>query len=217
MSSKYTLQLYYIYKDDSYNLFDQPYNLYNNELKPYFEEKFFHHFMFYEIGFDNVNIFKQHLISTLNDIYPKYKQLYETEIRCQNIDFMLNKDLKESYIRKLNGESEGNSHASSNSDNISNSNDLSIANDTPQNKIDDLDKYMTSASKSNSNSTNNSTSNANNTIKNKSNNTEEYELISQGNIGVTSSAELLEKWRNVLINIDLMMFKELENLFLFVF
>lgn len=217
MSSKYTLQLYYIYKDDSYNLFDQPYNLYNNELKPYFEEKFFQHFMFYEIGFDNINIFKQHLISTLNDIYPKYKQLYETEIRCQNIDFMLNKDLKESYIRKLNGESEGNSQATSTSDNTSNSNDLSIANDTPQNIIDDLDKYMTSASKSNSNSTNNSTSNANNTIKNKSNNTEEYELISQGNIGVTSSAELLEKWRNVLINIDLMMFKELENLFLFVF
>lgn len=217
MSSKYTLQLYYIYKDDSYNLFDQPYNLYNNELKPYFEEKFFQHFMFYEIGFDNINIFKQHLISTLNDIYPKYKQLYETEIRCQNIDFMLNKDLKESYIRKLNGESEGNSQATSSSDNTSNSNDLSIANDTPQNKIDDLDKYMTSASKTNTNSTNNSTSNANNTIKNKSNNTEEYELISQGNIGVTSSAELLEKWRNVLINIDLMIFKELENLFLFVF
>lgn len=217
MSSKYTLQLYYIYKDDTYNLFDQPYNLYNNELKPYFEEKFFQHFMFYEIGFDNINIFKQHLISTLNDIYPKYKQLYETEIRCQNIDFMLNKDLKESYIRKLNGESEGNSQASSSSDNTSTNSDLTIANDTPQNKIDDLDKYMTSASKTNSNSTNNSTSNANNTIKNKSNNTEEYELISQGNIGVTSSAELLEKWRNVLINIDLMIFKELENLFLFVF
>lgn len=217
MSSKYTLQLYYIYKDDTYNLFDQPYNLYNNELKPYFEEKFFQHFMFYEIGFDNINIFKQHLISTLNDIYPKYKQLYETEIRCQDIDFMLNKDLKESYIRKLKGESEGNSQATSSSDNTSTSNDLSIANDTPQNKIDDLDKYMTSASKTNSNSTNNSTSNANNTIKNKSNNIEEYELISQGNIGVTSSAELLEKWRNVLINIDQMIFKELENLFLFVF
>lgn len=217
MTSKYTLQLYYIYKDDTYNLFDQPYNLYNNELKPYFQEKFFQHFMFYEIGFDNINIFKQHLISTLNDIYPKYKQLYETEIRCLDIDFMLNKDLKESYIRKLNGESEGNSQATSTSDNTSNNNDLSIANDTPQNKIDDLDKYMTSASKTNSNSTNNSTSNANNTIKNKSSNSEEYELISQGNIGITSSAELLEKWRNVLINIDQMIFKELENLFLFVF
>lgn len=217
MSSKYTLQLYYIYKDTSYNLFDQPYNLYNNELKPYFEEKFFQHFMFYEIGFDNINIFKQHLISTLNDIYPKYKQLYETEIRCQNIDFMLNKDLKESYVRKLNGETEGNSQATSSANNTSNNNDLTIANDTPQNKVDDLDKYMTSASKTNSNSTNNSTSNANNTVKNKSNNTEEYELISQGNIGITSSAELLEKWRNVLINIDQMIFKDLENLFLFVY
>lgn len=217
MSSKYTLQLYYIYKDKNYNLFDQPYNLYNNELKPYFEEKFFQHFMFYEIGFDNINIFKQHLISTLNDIYPKYKQLYETEIRCLDIDFMLNKDLKESYVRKLNGETEGNSQATSTGVNTSNNNDLTIANDTPQNKVDDLDKYMTSASKTNSNSTNNSTSSANNTVKNKSNNTEEYELISQGNIGITSSAELLEKWRNVLINIDQMIFKELENLFLFVY
>ena len=173
--------------------------------------------MFHEIGFDNINIFKQHLIATLNDIYPKYKQLYETEIRCQNIDFMLNKDLKESYTRILNGESVGNSQARSTSNNNSTSNDLSIANDTPQNKIDDLDKYMTSASKSNSSSTNNSSSNANNSVKNKTNNTEEYELISQGNIGVTSSAELLEKWRAVLINIDEMIFKELENLFLFVY
>ena len=217
MSSKYTLQLYYIYRDKSYNLFDHPYNLYNNELKPYFEEKFFQHFMFHEIGFDNINIFKQHLIATLNDIYPKYKQLYETEIRCQNIDFMLNKDLKESYTRILNGESVGNSQATSSNNNNSTSNDLSIANDTPQNRIDDLDKYMTSASKTNSNSVNNSESTANNSVRNTSNNTEEYELISQGNIGVTSSAELLEKWRAVLINIDEMIFKELENLFLFVY
>ena len=217
MSSKYTLQLYYIYRDKEYNLFDQPYNLYNNELKPYFEEKFFQHFMFHEIAFDNINIFKQHLIATLNDIYPKYKQLYETEIRCQDIDFMLNKDLKESYIRKLNGETEGDSQATSNSNNTSTNNDLSIANDTPQNRVDDLDKYMTSASKSNSNSTNNSLSTAKNRVKNKSFNTEEYELISQGNIGVTSSAELLEKWRAVLINIDEMIFNELENLFLFVY
>lgn len=217
MSSKYTLQLFYIYRDKNYNLFDQPYNLYDNELKSQFQEKFFQHFMFYEIGFDNINIFKQHLIATLNDIYPYYKQLYETELRTQEIDFMLNKDLKESYVRKLNGETEGNSQATSTGVNTSNNNDLTIANDTPQNKVDDLDKYMTSASKTSSNSTNKSTSNANNTVKNKSNNTEEYELISQGNIGVTSSAELLEKWRNVLINIDTMIFKELENLFLFVY
>ena len=156
-------------------------------------------------------------LSFLGVVFLSLIFLVFRQFQTSEYEKILNKDLKESYIRKLNGESEGNSQASSSSDNTSTNNDLTIANDTPQNKIDDLDKYMTSASKTNSNSTNNSTSNANNTIKNKSNNTEEYELISQGNIGVTSSAELLEKWRNVLINIDLMIFKELENLFLFVF
>ena len=99
--SKYTLELRYMYEDENFNLFDFPYNLYNNDLKPWFEEKFCQHFMFYEIGFDTIGMFKQRLMSKLNDIYPYYKQLYETEIRSKNIDFMLNKDLKESYIREL--------------------------------------------------------------------------------------------------------------------
>ena len=96
--SKYTLELRYIYEDENYNLFDFPYNLYDNDLKSSFEEKFFQHFMFYEIGFDNIVMFKQRLMSKLNDIFPYYKQLYETEIACKDIDFMLNKDLKESYV-----------------------------------------------------------------------------------------------------------------------
>ena len=99
--SKYTLELRYMYEDKNFNLFDFPYNLYDNDLKPWFEEKFFQHFMFYEIGFDTIGMFKQRLMSKLNDIFPYYKQLYETEIRSKNIDFMLNKDLKESYVREL--------------------------------------------------------------------------------------------------------------------
>ena len=65
--SKYTLELRYIYEDENYNLFDFPYNLYDNDLKPWFEEKFFQHFMFYEIGFYSVAMFKQRLISNLNE------------------------------------------------------------------------------------------------------------------------------------------------------
>lgn len=217
MKAKNTLVLENIYRDKNYNLFDLPYNLYDNDLKPYFEEKFFQHFMFHEIGFDNINIFKQHLIATLNDIYPYYKQLYETEIRCKNIDFMLNKDLKESYIKKINAETLGNTQSTSSSTNINTNEDLSIANDTPQNKVDDLDKYMTSASKNKSNGNSSSNANGNVTSNGKVNNKEEYELISQGNIGVTSSAELLEKWRASLINIDQLIFKELETLFMLIY
>lgn len=217
MSAKYTLQLQTIYNDEHYNLFDFPYNLYDNDLKPYFEEKFYQHFMFYEIGFDNIFIFKQHLTSTLNDIYPYYKQLYETEIRCKNIDFMLNKDLKETYTREITGNVVGNNSSSSTSNDISTTNNLDILNDTPQNNISDIDRYMTTANKSNTETNNNMNSNSNSSSETESKNVEKYELLSQGNIGVTSSAELLEKWRNVLINIDMLIFKELENLFLMVY
>ena len=41
--------------------------------------------------------------------------------------------------------------------------------------------------------------------------------LSQGNIGITSSAELLQKWRDVLINIDEMIIAECDTLFIQVF
>ena len=43
---------------------------------------------------------------------------------------------------------------------------------------------------------------------------EKTSFLSQGNIGVTSSAELLDKWRQVIINIDQLILNELEDLFL---
>ena len=215
--SKYTLELRYLYKDGKYDLFDFPYNLYDNSLKIYFQEKFFNHFMFYEIGFETIGQFKQQLSATLNDIFPYYRDLYQTMIRSEGIDFMLNKDLKESYVREL--VSENSSTSESNQDNTSTSSGdvLGTSHQTPQNRVDDLDKYMTSAEKQKSNDESKSTSIGKSNVTGSGNSKESYELISQGNIGVTSSAELLEKWRSVLINIDLMIFNELETLFLGVY
>ena len=39
-------------------------------------------------------------------------------------------------------------------------------------------------------------------------------LVSQGNIGITSSAQLLKEWRDVLINMDEMIIKECRDLFM---
>lgn len=207
--SKYTLQLYQIVNSVDYTLFDFDYNLYDNELKKAFEEKFINHFYFYEIGLTPIARFKKALQIKLNDIYPYFKQLYQTELRCNDIDFMLNKDLKEQYTRELTGNSSVNQSSTSTSNDTS----LNINNDTPQNKIDDLDQFMTSASKN----TDNSTMNSSGTNSAENNSTETYSLISQGNIGVTSSAELLEKWRNVLINIDQLIFEECNDLFMLIY
>lgn len=207
--SKYTIELNQIVNALDFDLFDFDYNLYDNELKEAFQKKFIDHFYFYEIGLTPIARFKKALQIKLNDIFPYYKQLYQTELRSAEIDFMLNKDLKEEYTRQLTGNSSVNQSSTSTSNDTS----LNINNDTPQNKIDDLDKYMTSASKNTDNSTMSNT--GTNTAEN--NSTETYSLVSQGNIGVTSSAELLEKWRNVLINIDQMIFEECNDLFMLIY
>lgn len=207
--SKYTMELNQIVNDLDFNLFDFNYNLYDNELKSAFEKKFINHFYFYEIGLTPIARFKKALQIKLNDIFPYYKQLYETELRCKDIDFMLNKDLKEQYTRELTGNSSVNQSSTSTSNDTS----LNINNDTPQNKIDDLDQFMTSASKN----TDNSTMNSSGTNSAENNSTETYSLVSQGNIGVTSSAELLDKWRSVLINIDQLIFEECNDLFMLIY
>ena len=206
--SKYTLELRYLYEDENFNLFDFPYNLYNNDLKPWFEEKFYQHFMFYEIGFDTIGMFKQRLMAKLNDIFPYYKQLYETEIRSKGIDFMLNKDLKESYVRELTSNSNSNQESNVTSNSLSTAGQLTPSLIANSQKID---KFMDSAQKDNSSSNSTSTGESN------GNSREEYTLTSQGNIGITSSAELLTKWRETILNIDLMIFEECNDLFMQIF
>ena len=207
--SKYTLELNQLINSLDFNLFDFDYNLYDNELKEAFQKKFIDHFYFYEIGLTPIARFKKALQIKLNDIFPYYKQLYKTELRSAEIDFMLNKDLKEEYTRQLTGNSSVNQSSTSTSNDTS----LNINNDTPQNKIDDIDQYMTSASKN----TDNSTMSSNGTNSAENNSTETYRLITRGNIRVTSSAELFEKWRNVLINIDQMIFEECNDLFMLIY
>ena len=206
--SNYTLQLRYLYEDENFNLFDFPYNLYNNDLKPWFEEKFYQHFMFYEIGFDTIGMFKQRLMSKLNDIFPYYKQLYETEIRAKGIDFMLNKDLKESYVRELNSTSNSNQESNVSSNSLSTAGQLTPSLIANSQKID---KFMDSVQKDSG------TSNSSSSGESNGNSKEQYTLTSQGNIGITSSAELLTKWRETILNIDLMIFEECNDLFMQIF
>lgn len=206
--SKYSLELRYLYEDEKFNLFSFPYNLYDNDLKPWFEEKFYQHFMFCEIGFDSVAMFKQRLMSKLNDIFPYYKQLYETEIACKDIQFMLNKDLKETYVRELTSNSNSSQESNATSNGLSTAGQLTPSLIANSQKID---KFMDTAQKDNA------TSNSTSTGESTGNSKEEYSLLSQGNIGITSSAELLAKWREVLINIDLMIFEECNDLFMQIF
>ena len=210
----YTLELRTLKETPNYNLFDFDYELYDNNLKPVFEEKFFEYFYFDEIGYPTVQRFKHMLKSKLHMIMPYYKQLYETELRGKEIDFLLNKDLTETFIRDLTSNATATSTVESNGSN-SGVND-GFQSNTPQSKlVQDIEHYMSSANRdktsSNYNDNNSSNSATNNTGR------EETTLVSKGNIGITSSAELLEKWRKVIINIDELIFEDMQDLFMMIY
>lgn len=208
-----TIELRYIVESDNLTLFDFDYKFYDETLKPNFEKKFADYFYFREIGFETIGRFKKELQTKLNLIEPYYKQLYETEVKSRDIEFLLNKDLKETFIRTIEGENTGNVSSTDNTVNRGENSSLNIFSDTPRNSIETLDKYMSNATKDTNNSLvqGNTTTNANSI--NTSRNRETTDFISRGNIGVTSSASLLQEWRNVLINIDMLILEECEELF----
>ena len=209
--AKYTLELSQIDP-----VFDFEYDFYDNEFRCDFERKFIDHYYFHEIGFETIGRFKYNLKAHLNKKMPYYSQLYRSELASQKIDFLLNKDLKETFIREL--ESTGNTKGTSESDSNSNTNTTdkskvsSIADGVSKATI--TDGYLTGVSdatqSNNAQGRSNTTNNEDRTDKQ----TESTTLISQGNIGVTSSAELLEKWRSVMINLDEMIIDECRDLFM---
>ena len=209
--SKYTLELRRIHQ--THKIFDFDYDFYTNDetIKYNFEDKFINEYYFNEIGFETVGRFKQRLRTKLNKIMPYYSQLYQTELRSKDIDFMLNKDLEEVYERVLEG-----SNTSMNDvtvDNSSTSNVLESNIDNGNASLELEKGSLTNVGKS----TLNDNTKSSNSVNDTTNQTERTKLSSKGNIGITSSAELLEKWRKVIINIDDLIINECSDLFMQVY
>ena len=211
--AKYTIELRALNNPPFFKLFDIEYDFYEESKKEQFEQKFIDYFYMREIEHETTEEFKHELRTKLNLIAPYYKQLYETELKSKNIEFLLNKDLKETFIREIESDTESLSNFNNESNGKAKVETLSTTNDTPQNRIDDLDKYISSASKDKNTSDTSSTDNGSSISQNSNTAKEETTLISKGNIGTTSSAQLLRDWRDVLINIDMMILEECEELF----
>ena len=209
--ARYTLELRFVEP-----LFDFDYNFYDNEFKCEFEKKFKDRFYFHEIGFETVGRFKHALKSRLNMKMPYYSQLYESEMKAKKIDFLLNKDLKETFLREVNNEgerTESNNSTSTASSQNSNLTKMSMIGDGVSKATLD-DKSLTGVSGDNATGTSTGSNTGSSQGTNRDKQLEKTELISQGNIGVTSSAELLEKWRSVMINLDEMIIEDCRSLFM---
>ena len=216
--ARYTIELRDIENCICY-LFPKGFPFYTDseEMRLNFIQKFYDEYMFREIGFETVERFKRSLLGKLNKIMPYYTQLYHTELESKDINFLLNKDLIETFEREVSGTSEVNSNSTTNASGTSTTNSNDIMYDTPNSRIDDITKYPTQGSQGENNATSSSNATSTNNQTGENTQTEKTSLISKGNIGITSSAQLLKEWREVIINIDEMILNELEDLFMLLF
>lgn len=226
--AKYTIELRELV-ENGYEIFDFDYPFYEPYQKNRFEETFINYYYFYEIGAETITRWKHMLKTQLNLLYTKYEQLYYTILRSQNIDFMLNKDLKESWTRELDtvgkeynyttnlgNENTENNITLKNTEDYKNS---SLENGLASTSLDNLTDISNTSTKAESDNnamvTKNYSTQGN--INQDENQKEKYSLVSQGNIGTTSSAQLLRDWRSVLIDLQEMLIKDLRCLFMYVY
>ena len=211
--SNYTIELRFLETPPIYKVFDFDYDYYMKGLvsdevyeqkKKDFEIKFIETYYFDEIGYKTPDRFKQRLKNYLDKGFKIWNERYKTELEVekQKINFLLNKDLIEERVTE--GNASGNSSTTSSSITNSNTtaNNKNTVNDTPDTRFTSTENFATSITNDESTTNSSNTGNGETTNTTNQNSNVNERFTSKGNIGVTSSAELLEKWREVIIDID---------------
>ena len=190
-------------------IFNFNYTLWDDTYKPVLETKILKHFYMSEIGFETTELWQLKLEILINEITPEINELYKSTNLDFNIleNYRISENAKRSNDSKQTGNTQNNSNA--------NNNQLSRFSDTPQGNIDfnsDLSGYATSLTKNQDESTSNDVSSTNQTI----NTDEDYERVVFGNTG-GSYASLIRDFREVILNIDLIVIDRLKQLFMLMY
>ena len=227
---KYTITLRDVVRL-GYQLFGENYLcIYTNPVeKAAFEDVIYKHFYARQIGFETIDRFLLEFNNALNLAYPLMKQKLESseaytayigvEGAFNNYSMTESESVgrAESATSSMTGASSGTS--SNTVDRSSTTSNLAGA--IPSTPYLNLDTYADSASRDTSmgtdteNITNNTTDNQ--TLNNTASGTEQRNLTRVGNIGTMTAADVLSKWRAVMLNINMEYVKMLESLFLQIF
>lgn len=187
----YTMELRNLL-DDGFKLFDFDYTFWKEEDKPRFEKAFTDFFFFREIC-DTPARFKHYLKSRLTLELQEFNRIYMS----QNIEQRIldNYDVTEEFKRNVKG----------NNKTKGDSNGKLLESDTPVKKINiDTNDYVSRIAQ------NDSTANSE-TI---SDNNENWIRTMKGNVGVQTDADAVMKYESSLKNVDMLLFRKLDSLFI---
>lgn len=225
--------------------FDYP-SFYQGEEKTAFEQKVIDHYLFRQIGAETPGRFKHNFRTRIREIMPYYIQLYKSVEIMEGIDDPFgNVDIVETFEEESSGSSTGSQSSTSSgtsdttetgttnhSESLNKSEDTEQRkSNTPMGSVDNLDNYLSEALRENktntessesetgtSSSVNASTSTESEGTSSTSNTgTVKHTLTKKGNQGVNTYAHDMIELRQTFLNVDLMIIKELNDLFLRVY
>lgn len=177
----------------NYPIFDETYRTQLNN-------KIIDHFYFREIGMETVANFAWFLRRKMNEIMPYYNQLYES------VDLVTDpvNEIDVTYLEHVEAKSNNTANSTTTTD------DSNVYSDTPMDFIEDglsaikRGNYATNANYDQGESNTDSTANTNS----------EQDRSRSEKGHRQSQSDLLLKYRETFINIDMMIIKELETLFM---
>lgn len=209
--SKYTITIKNLIDNNfdfqmtSYPIFDENYRntLNHNILYHYYEE---------EIGQETAPLFRLFLNQRLNEIMPKYNELYKAQKNLVDNNLLLNNTNLE---ERLAGSNTTQTSSASQSTNNGSSNNKNLFQDTPQGNISSQDINAQNVYATNITLDSSQTANTINDVTNASGNgTNSYVKTIIGNNGGKYNIDILNDITNNFMNIDLMIINELSDLFM---
>ena len=178
--------------------FDWP--IFDEAYRRVLEIKILKHFYTREIGLETVGLWKLKLDTKMNEIMPYYNQLYESvDLVTEPVN-----EIDVTYLEHIDAKSNNTANSTTTTD------DSNVYSDTPMDFIEDgLDaikrgEYASNANYDQGESNTDSTANTNS----------EQDRLRTEKGHRQSQSDLLLKYRETFINIDLMIIEELETLFM---
>ena len=210
-------------------IFSFTFPIFDENYRTVLEKKILKHFYTREICEETVGLWKLRLDAKLNEIMPYYNKLYSSELlefnplytanlsRTRKTDYDSNRNTSNSG--KVNSKSDSNGSGTGTNSNVG----VDLYSDTPQGALTGVENetYLTNARKTTDNA-NSSSSTTNSTTGEVTNSdsgtddlssTENYLETVVGYDGMNAS-ELIMKYRETFLNIDMMVIGDLETLFM---
>ena len=194
-------------------IFDFDYPIFDESYRSVLESKILLHYYTREIAYETVGLWKLHLKAKMQEIMPYYNKLYESEL----LDFDPLKDVDKTIDHK--GKSNTTQNGTTNGTAEDKINRWDLYSDTPQGGISGIEAaydgvddnaYLTNARNIRDDGSKRITNGSHNNV---TNGTNDWIERVTGKQGSQSYSKLLEEYRNVLLNIDMMIINELKELF----